>query len=80
MTFGLILESVNETGFPPGYFYAHIPALGLTTHGEGIEGARAAAGDLARLWLEEKAAHGEAVPASSAVLFSTVDVPARAAG
>lgn len=80
MTFGLILEPISESGFPPGYFYAHIPALGLTTQGEGIEGARAAAADLARLWLEEKAAQGEAMPDTSAVLFSTVDVPARAVG
>jgi hypothetical protein len=31
-----------------------IPSLGLTTHGLGLEGARQAAFDLARVWLAEK--------------------------
>lgn len=57
----LLIEPVRDAGFPPGYYYAHVPALDLTTHGEGIEGAKAAA-DLIRLWVEEKRARGEPVP------------------
>ena len=41
-------------GFAPGYYYAHVPSLGLTTHGLGVEGARQAAADLLRLWIAEK--------------------------
>lgn len=43
----------NEPGFPSGYFLAHMPALGLTTHGLGVNGARVAASDLIELWLAE---------------------------
>lgn len=58
MRYSLLIEPVREAGFP-GHHYAHVPALDLTTHGEGIEGARAAAKDLIRLWVEEKRARGE---------------------
>jgi len=58
MKFGVIYEKVSDSGFPPGYFYAHIPSLGLTTHGMGV---RAAALDLLRLWLEERKANVIAV-------------------
>lgn len=51
---GVLFEPVQDVGFPDGYYYAHIPTLGLTTHGLGIEGARQAALELARLWLDEK--------------------------
>ena len=43
-------------------FYAHIPTLDLTTHGKGLEGARAAAHDLLTLWVAEKRARGESLP------------------
>jgi predicted RNase H-like HicB family nuclease len=42
MTYGILVEKTESADLPPGYYYAHVPALGLTTHGEGIEGARAA--------------------------------------
>jgi len=58
---GILFERVEDPGFPPGYFYAHVPSLGLTTNGVGIEGVRAAATDLARLWVSGRAAHGERV-------------------
>ena len=74
MNFGVLFEKVSDSGFPPGYFYAHIPSVGLTTHGLGIDGARAAALDLLRLWLEERKANGEPLPAASEVLFSTLDI------
>lgn len=74
MRFGVVFERVQEPGFPGGYYYAHIPTLGLTTHGLGIEGAREAAADLLRLWLAEKRACGEAVAASSETLFGTLEI------
>jgi len=37
----------------PGWYYAHVPSLDLTTHGEGIEGAVAAARELVAAWVEE---------------------------
>jgi predicted RNase H-like HicB family nuclease len=75
MNFGILFEKVTDKDFPAGYFYAHVPSLGLTTHGLGIEGARAAAADLVKLWLKEKKANHEPVPASSEILFSTLDIP-----
>jgi hypothetical protein len=50
----LAFEEVRDKDFPPGYFYAHLPRLGLTTHGLGLEGARQAALDLASVWLAKK--------------------------
>lgn len=58
MTIGVVFEPITEVEFPPGYFYAHIPSLGLTTQGLGVDGARAAAADLVKLWLAEKKASG----------------------
>jgi predicted RNase H-like HicB family nuclease len=75
MNFGILFEKITDKDFPSGYFYAHVPSLGLTTHGLGIEGARAAAADLVKLWLAEKKANHEPVPASSEILFSTLDIP-----
>lgn len=74
MNFGILFEKVTDKDFPSGYFYAHVPSLGLTTHGLGIEGARAAAADLVKLWIAEKKANHETVPASSEILFSTLDI------
>jgi hypothetical protein len=54
MNVGILFEKVEDKDFPPGYFSAHLPSLGLTTHGLGIDGARQAAFDLARVWLIEK--------------------------
>ena len=75
MNFGVLFEKVTDKDFPSGYFYAHVPSLGLTTHGIGIEGARAAAMELVQAWLEEKKANHEALPASTEILFSTLDIP-----
>ncbi len=74
MSIAVLFESVQDKDFPPGYFYAHVPSLGLTTHGLGIEGARAAAMELIRLWLAEKKANGEPFPEPSEFLFSTLDI------
>jgi predicted RNase H-like HicB family nuclease len=64
MNFGILFERIMEKDFPTGHFYAHVPSLGLTTHGLGIEGARAVAADLVKLWLAEKKANGEPMSAS----------------
>jgi predicted RNase H-like HicB family nuclease len=75
MTYGILFEKVENDELPPGSYYAHVPALGLTTHGEGIEGARTAATDLVTLWLTEKKAAGETVDSPSQFFFSTVEIP-----
>jgi predicted RNase H-like HicB family nuclease len=75
MNFGILFEKVTDTDFPAGYYYAHVPSLGLTTHGLGIDGARQAAADLARLWIAERRANGEPVPPSGETLFSTLELP-----
>ena len=51
-----------------------MPALDLTTHGEGIEGARAAAQDLIHLWVEEKRARGEPVPREADSYFAQIEI------
>jgi hypothetical protein len=43
MTYGILFGRAATGDLPAGFYYAHGPALGLTTHGEGIEEARAAA-------------------------------------
>lgn len=53
MRYSVFLEPVNEPQFQ-GYYYAHIPTLDLTTHGQGIEGALAAAQELIEAWIAEK--------------------------
>ena len=74
MTYGILFEKAQDTALPPGFYYAHVPALGLTTHGEGIEGARAAAEDLVKLWLLEKKAAGESIGLPSEFFFSTIEI------
>jgi predicted RNase H-like HicB family nuclease len=74
MTYGILFEKIEGGKLPPGFYYAHVPALGLTTHGDGIEGARAAAEDLVKLWLSEKRACGESVDVPSKFFFSTIEI------
>jgi predicted RNase H-like HicB family nuclease len=74
MNFGILFEKVTDKDFPPGYYYAHVPSLGLTTHGPGIDGAREAAADLLRLWIAEKRANGESIPPTGETLFSTLEL------
>lgn len=61
MRYTVILEPTNEAD-NPGWYYAHIPALDLTTHGLGLEGAMEAARDLALGWIAELRAMGREVP------------------
>ena len=73
MQYSVVLDAVNEPGFE-GYFYAHIPALDLTTQGKGIEGAVAAAKDLAGLWVAEKQTRGEPVPQETGTLITRIEI------
>lgn len=75
MNYPVLFEKIEAGDFAPGFYYAHLPTLGLTKHGLGIEGARAAALDLARLWIGEKRANGETIPSSSDCLLSTLEIP-----
>lgn len=74
MIYSIVYERVDDPSLPPGYFYAYIPALDLTTHGEGIEGAKAAATDLLKLWIAEKKANGENLPVEHESYFSKLEV------
>lgn len=74
MHYSILLESIQEPGFE-GFYYAHIPALDLTTHGQGVEGALTAAHELVELWIAEKRAHGEIVPRETTALIGHIEVP-----
>jgi predicted RNase H-like HicB family nuclease len=74
MRYSVLLEPINEPEFQ-GYYYAHIPSLDLTTHGQGIEGTLAAAQELVQAWIAEKRARGEAIPVETNSLIAQVEVP-----
>ena len=74
MRYPVMLERIPDEEGMPGCYYAHMPSLGLTTHGQGVEGALDAARDLLTLWNEEKRANGESVTAASEAIFATVEV------
>lgn len=73
MRYTVVLEPTREADHP-GWYYAHIPALDLTTHGEGIEGALSAARDLATGWVEELKASGAPVPEEKSSFVSHIEV------
>jgi predicted RNase H-like HicB family nuclease len=73
MRYSVLIEAINEPGFE-GYYYAHVPTLDLTTHGEGIEGAIAAARELIEAWVEEKRSRGEKIPIESKSLITQVEI------
>jgi predicted RNase H-like HicB family nuclease len=54
--YSILFEEITDPGFPEGWYYAIVPTLSLTTHGKGLEGARAAVMDLLQLWFAEKQA------------------------
>ena len=73
MKYSVLLESaVLEE--EKGTYYAHVPSLGLTTHGQGIEAAMEAARDLIQLWVEEKRSHGETPKPVAESLLATLEV------
>ena len=73
MNYSVLLES-STVQEEEGIYYAHVPSLGITTHGEGIEGAMTAVRDLIGLWVEEKKAHGEAPLAVRESVLASVEV------
>ena len=73
MRYAVFLEPIQEAGFE-GFYYAHIPTLDLTTHGQGVEGALSAARELIKTWLAEKRAHNEPVPVEKTVLIGHIEV------
>lgn len=74
MIYSVVFEKINDPEFPAGYYYAHIPALDLTTHGLGIEGARQAATDLVQLWIEEKRFNNEVVHIEGESLYAHIEI------
>jgi predicted RNase H-like HicB family nuclease len=74
MRYSVLLEAINEPEFQ-GYYYAHIPTLDLTTHGQGVEGALKAAQELVEAWVSEKRTHNEAVPEETKSLITQIEVP-----
>jgi predicted RNase H-like HicB family nuclease len=74
ITYTIIYEKVDDNSFSPGYYYAHIPSLDLTTHGKGIEGAKDAAYDLLRMWIAEKRANGEPIKREVELFVSTIEI------
>ena len=74
MRYAVLIESIQEPGFE-GFYYAHIPTLDLTTQGKGIEGALAAASELAEAWVAERRAHNGPVPIETTTLVGHVEVP-----
>jgi len=73
MRYSVLLEPIHEPGFE-GFYYAHIPTLDLTTHGQGVEGALAAARELVELWIAEKRANGEPVSTETTALIGHIEV------
>ncbi|MCX6155714.1 MAG: hypothetical protein NT007_16295 [Candidatus Kapabacteria bacterium] len=74
MKFGVVLEKMNKSELGDGYYYAHVPSLGLTTHGLGIEGALSNSNDLVKLWIDEKKANNEEIIHSNEELFTTFEI------
>lgn len=73
MRYTVVLEPTNEPDHP-GWYYAHIPTLDLTTHGAGIEGAIEAAKDLVVGWIAELRAQGSAVPQEQQGFVTQIEV------
>ena len=74
MDYSILIEKITDSPMPENYYYAHIPALDLTTHGEGVDGAKQAAKDLIQGWITEKLANHESVPKESESYFSKITI------
>ncbi len=74
MTYTIIYEKISDGSMPEGYYYAFIPVLDITTHGLGVDGAKEAAKDLMKLWIDEKRANGESIPVEDETLISKIEV------
>lgn len=71
----VVIEPTREPEHP-GWYYAHVPALDLTTHGEGVQGALEAAQDLIAGWIAELREVGKAVPIEDGAFVTQVEVAA----
>jgi predicted RNase H-like HicB family nuclease len=74
MNYSIVYERVEDGSLPSGFFYAHVPAFDLTTQGEGIDGARAAAQELLTLWIAEKWANNEPLPIEHEIYLGRVEI------
>ena len=74
MTYSILIEKITDGSLSDDFYYAHVPALDLTTHGKGIVGAKNAAVDLINLWIEEKKSNNENVPIETEAYFSKVEI------
>jgi len=74
MRFSVLYEKINDGSLPSSFYYAHIPSLNLTTHGEGLEGAKNSAIDLINLWIEEKQLNNEPIHIESESFFSSIEI------
>ena len=74
MKYAVLIEPVEDSAGMPGFYYAHVPSLGITTHGGGIEEALSAARDLISLWVEEMRATGKSPESSGESILATLEV------
>lgn len=73
MRYTVVLEPTREPD-QPGWFYAHISSLDLTTHGLGIEGAMTAAKELVDGSVAELSSRGETIPVEDHAFVSQIEV------
>ena len=73
LRYTVVLEPTMELDHV-GWYYAHIPALDLTTHGLGVEGAVTAAKELVEGWVAELIAQGQTVPREEPGFVSTIEI------
>jgi predicted RNase H-like HicB family nuclease len=73
MRYTVILEPTNGPD-NPGWYYAHIPTLDLTTHGFGLEGAMDAARDLVTGWIAELKRTGKEIPLERQGFVSQIEI------
>ncbi|MCG6536660.1 MAG: hypothetical protein L7F78_18625 [Syntrophales bacterium LBB04] len=74
MRYTIQLEPTHEPE-NPGWCEAHIPALDLTTHGIGPEGAMEAANEQATGWIAELRSRGEQVPMERPSFVGQIEIP-----
>lgn len=74
LRYSVVLTPVRDDPGFEGWYYAYLPALDVTTHGEGVEGALAAARDAAEAWVEARREHGEPVPKGDDSLLTQIEI------
>lgn len=74
MKYSVLIEPVEESEGMPGFYYAHVPSLGITTHGDGIQRAMSAARDLISLWIEEMRSADNDPKAPGESILATLEV------